>query len=286
MVKKFVDVNELDLYNYGRQVTIVDESIANEWIREYQKTRDNELEQKILDQYFKFILKRARDYSRSFNSSSYEFSDLFLEGYCGFKRALDLYDPDSGNTFLTYADHWITMFISSYTNINYFPYRVPHYIGNALKQAIGIKLDSDVSGDPFTPEILMEKLNLSKEIATILYKLSSNNTTYLDEYIGDPEDEFCMADLLMNEDPDYAMIAAKSDRLDRINAMIDKTLINEKERDIIRMRYGFHPYVKPYKLKEIGEKYGISRERVRQLEARAIKRLSDVLRSKQEYYDY
>lgn len=285
-MKKNIDSNELDLFNYSKQVKLVDESIAKEWIREYQKTHDVELEQKILDQYFKFILKRAKDYSRSFNSSSYDFSDLFLEGYCGFKRALDLYDTDSGNTFLTYADHWIKMYISKFTNINYFPYRVPHYAGHALKQAIGLKLDSDVSGDPFTPEILMEKLNLSKEIATIMYKLASNNTTYLDENIGDPEDEFCVIDLLINEDPDYAMMAAKSDRLDRLNNLIDKTLINEKERDIIRMRYGFHPYVKPYKLHEIGEKYGISRERVRQLEARALKRLKNKLDNIKDYYNY
>lgn len=285
-MRKNIDSNELDLFNYSKQVKRVDESIAKEWIREYQKTHDVELEQKILDQYFRFILKRAKDYSRSFNSSSYDFSDLFLEGYCGFKRALDLYDPDSGNTFLTYADHWITMFISQFTNINYFPYRVPHYVGHALKQAIGLKLDSDVSGDPFTPEILMEKLKLSKEIATIVYKLASNNTTYLDEYIGDQEDEFCIIDLLINEDPDYAMMAAKSDRLDRLNDLIDKALINEKERDIIRMRYGFHPYVKPYKLHEIGEKYGISRERVRQLESRALKRLRGKLYSKKDFYNY
>lgn len=285
-MKKNIDSNELDLFNYSKQVKLVDESIAKEWIREYQKTHDVELEQKILDQYFKFILKRAKDYSRSFNSSSYDFSDLFLEGYCGFKRALDLYDTDSGNTFLTYADHWIKMYISKFTNINYFPYRVPHYAGHALKQAIGLKLDSDVSGDPFTPEILMEKLNLSKEIATIMYKLASNNTTYLDENIGDPEDEFCVIDLLINEDPDYAMMAAKSDRLDRLNNLIDKTLINEKERDIIRMRYGFHPYVKPYKLHEIGKKYGISRERVRQLEARALKRLKNKLDNIKDYYNY
>lgn len=285
-MKKNIDANELDIFNYSKQVKLVDESIAQEWIREYQKTHDTELEQKILDQYFKFILKRAKDYSRSFNSPNYDFSDLFLEGYCGFKRALDLYDPDSGNTFLTYADHWITMFISKFTNINYFAYRVPHYIGHALKQAIGLKLDSDVSGDPFTPEIIMEKLNLSKEIATIVYKLSSNNTTYLDEYIGDQDDEFCVIDLIINEDPDYAMMAAKSDRLDRLNNLIDKTLINEKERDIIRMRYGFHPYVKPHTLKEIGEKYGISRERVRQLELRSIKRLRPKLYSKKDYYNY
>lgn len=285
-MRKNIDSNELDLFNYSKQVKIVDESIAKEWIREYQKTHDVELEQKILDQYFKFILKRAKDYSRSFNSPNYDFSDLFLEGYCGFKRALDLYDTDSGNTFLTYADHWIKMYISKFTNINYFPYRVPHYAGHALKQAIGLKLDSDVSGDPFTPEILMEKLNLSKEIATIMYKLASNNTTYLDENIGDPEDEFCVIDLLINEDPDYAMMAAKSDRLDRLNNLIDKTLINEKERDIIRMRYGFHPYVKPYKLHEIGEKYGISRERVRQLEARALKRLKNKLDNIKDYYNY
>lgn len=285
-MKKNIDSNELDLFNYSKQVKLVDESIAKEWIREYQKTHDVELEQKILDQYFKFILKRAKDYSRSFNSPNYDFSDLFLEGYCGFKRALDLYDTDSGNTFLTYADHWIKMYISKFTNINYFPYRVPHYAGHALKQAIGLKLDSDVSGDPFTPEILMEKLNLSKEIATIMYKLASNNTTYLDENIGDPEDEFCVIDLLINEDPDYAMMAAKSDRLDRLNNLIDKTLINEKERDIIRMRYGFHPYVKPYKLHEIGEKYGISRERVRQLEARALKRLKNKLDNIKDYYNY
>lgn len=285
-MKKNIDSNELDLFNYSKQVKLVDESIAKEWIREYQKTHDVELEQKILDQYFKFILKRAKDYSRSFNSPNYDFSDLFLEGYCGFKRALDLYDTDSGNTFLTYADHWIKMYISKFTNINYFPYRVPHYAGHALKQAIGLKLDSDVSGNPFTPEILMEKLNLSKEIATIMYKLASNNTTYLDENIGDPEDEFCVIDLLINEDPDYAMMAAKSDRLDRLNNLIDKTLINEKERDIIRMRYGFHPYVKPYKLHEIGEKYGISRERVRQLEARALKRLKNKLDNIKDYYNY
>lgn len=285
-MKKITDATELDIFNYSKQVKIVDESIAKEWIREYQKTHDAELEQKILDQYFKFILKRAKDYSRSFNSSIYDFSDLFLEGYCGFKRALDLYDPDSGNTFLTYADHWIKMYISKFTNINYFAYRVPHYIGNALKQAIGLKLDSDVSNDPFTPEIIMEKLNLSEEIATILYKLAGNNTTYLDECIGDPDDEICVIDLIMNEDPDYAMMAAKSDRHDRINDLINKTLINERERDIIRMRFGFHPYVKPYTLDEIGEKYGISRERVRQLELRSLNRLKNKLYNIKDYYNY
>ena len=266
---------------------IVDESVAIEWIREYKNNPTVELKEKIFKQYLRFLVKRAKYFTSTYQSSVYSFTDIFQEGYIGFEIALDHFDPDKEFSFLSYAGFWIDRYMRHYVTLNYFDYHLPTHLAFKLRQIVAHRALKETLGEIVTVNDIMTNFKLSKNQSELLLELSNHTTMHLDECVPEFEgDEIDFKNIVLRTDGDYSELLAKIDRHDKLLKLIDSIITKERENDMVKMKFGFKPYDAEYTMAEIGRKYGLSRERVRQIVNACTDKLKKELIDYKEDYDY
>lgn len=204
--------------------------------------------------------------------------DMFQDGCIGLLTAIDRFDPSKGYKFSTYAYSWIFQGIGRGLSNNSSTIRMAahmHEIGFRVFKALyeaRIEFDEDCP----TPEQILacikdEKVTLN-QVEDVLYYTALRNPDSLDAYVTEEEplSKFIKDD---NFDRDPALYAEMMHDCDEINAIVDDVIKDERDKDILRRRYGLYPYDDVYKLREIGEVYGITRERVRQIECKCLRAL-------------
>ncbi|HMB00494.1 MAG TPA: sigma-70 family RNA polymerase sigma factor [Spirochaetota bacterium] len=197
-------------------------------------------------------------------------SDLIEEGNLGLIKAVDKYDPEKGVRFSTFATWWIRQKILIYINRmdNYI--RLPSVLADEIKKIK--RISSEYQG----------KYGIIPSFATLkkLTKFSNRKLKYIQSIptdfvslnikLHDSEQE--LVDRIVSEsnyqDPEDVVI--DNSIRDCINEMLSR--LNNKEQKVIKMRFGLNGYM-PMVLERVGEKLKLTRERVRQIQAKAIKRL-------------
>ncbi len=227
----------------------------------------------------KLVVSVAKQYIRF----SVPFMDLIQEGNLGLMKAIEKFDPNMGYRFSTYAIQWIRQSISRYIMDKGKVIHIPvHVIENEFKvRKAADALLKEYHREPtakelaietgFSEEKVLELLNLIQDPLSIDMNVNDENETYLSELIPDPN-----ANHIRNH----------IDKVFIHNDIIKSlAVLNERERDIIIKHFGLNQEP-ALTLEEIGKIYGITRERVRQIERAAIRKLkaADVRKFLEAYY--
>lgn len=208
--------------------------------------------------------------ARHYHSHQIPFEDLVQEGAIGLVAACERFDPARGFRFSTYATHWIRQAISRAIDNKARAIRVPSHVSEVLRRMDRIRalLRNQTGGEPSDEEVGAEA-GLSAEQMAALGRIGQD-TLSLDMLVGQDEGS-ALVGLVGDsraEDPQAVLLdhEIRRELLEMFSAL------TERERRVMEMRLGFDGG-KGRVLQEIGNELRISRERVRQIEAQAIRRL-------------
>ena len=220
--------------------------------------------------------------SAEFANQHVPFADLVQEGTMGLLRAVDRYDPERGTRFLSYAAWWIRAFIRDYllrtrSLVRLGTTQRQRTVYSRLGKAKAAAAREGLSGEA-RMERMVELIGVDrKTVESMMGRLGGYDVS-LDQPVGGESDSAPRANFIPGKDanPEELLGDAQQARRDRDNLRKAIATLPEREQLIIRRR---HLADRPDTLQEVGEDLGISRERVRQLEVRALRRMREWLRS-------
>jgi RNA polymerase primary sigma factor len=215
--------------------------------------------------------------AKKYRNRGLSFLDIIQEGNSGLMRAVDKYEYRRGYKFSTYATWWIRQAITRAIADHARTIRIPvHMIETMSRIRTASKVLLQRLGREPTIEEVAEEADMSIEETRRVMKISKHPIS-LDRPIGDSEDSY-FGDFLEDEGVDSPVASATQEMLkERIDQVL-KTL-SYREREIIKLRYGIGDGY-TYTLEEVGRIFKVTRERVRQVEAKAIRKLQHPVRAR------
>jgi len=215
--------------------------------------------------------------AKKYRNRGLSFLDLIQEGNTGLMRAVDKYEYRRGYKFSTYATWWIRQAITRAIADHARTIRIPVHMIETMSRlrTAGKVLHQKLGREATVEEIAAEAVMTIEETRRVL-KISKHPIS-LDRPIGESEDSY-FGDFIEDHEIDSPVTSATQEMLkDRIDVVL-KTL-SYREREIIKLRYGIGDGY-TYTLEEVGRIFKVTRERVRQVEAKAIRKLQHPVRSR------
>jgi RNA polymerase primary sigma factor len=216
--------------------------------------------------------------AKKYRNRGMSFLDLIQEGNTGLMRAVDKYEYRRGYKFSTYATWWIRQAITRAIADQARTIRIPVHMIDVLSKLRNIskRLQQELGREPTTEELAAAGEISVDETRRVLSM--GRHPVSLDRPVGESEDS-CFGEFIEDDGLPRPEKAAANELLrDRIEQLL-KTL-TYREREIIRLRYGLGDGY-TYTLEEVGRIFKVTRERVRQIEAKAVKKLQHPVRSQQ-----
>jgi RNA polymerase primary sigma factor len=222
---------------------------------------------KLVEANLRFVVSFAKRY----RNCGLSFLDLINEGNIGLIEAAKRFNPKKNVKFITYAVWWVRQAIIHALSDQSGAFRLPQKQANLLYR-IGktiSQLTLDLERSP-TPEEIAAKLEVSVQEVINLLQVADENVSL--STVIDEEHEFHLSDKLeQNLIPSADMALLRSSLKDHLHACLGE--LDPKEQKVLRLRFGLDEG-EPKTLKEIGEMLGLSRERIRQIEAQALEKLN------------
>src|SRR5579871_494050 len=208
--------------------------------------------------------------AKTYHSTLVPFEDLVQEGAIGLMTACERYDPSKGYRFSTYATHWIRQAISRAIDNKARAIRVPAHVSETLRKIERVRTAmAREQGEEPSAEQIAQHLGISTRKVSALLQASQEPVS-LDMLVGD-EENTTLASLINDRsaaNPQEAVLGAEMQQ--QLDALL--SILTPREREIMRKRLGFEDDSAQV-LQEIGETMHISRERVRQIEVQALRKL-------------
>ncbi len=222
------------------------------------KKGDKEALKKLVKHNLRFVVSIAKKYK----NFGVPFLDLINEGNLGLIKAAKKFDPDKDIKFISYASWWVKQSIIKFLTEQSTPIKIPIKAKNRNRKIDEIisKFKKQLNQNPDKEEIMEESGLSEKELKNA--ELANLSFSSLDQFIDDDKDA-TLLDLISSDDLSVEDKQIQESLIEEINRYL--STLPEREQDIIKLRYGLYDG-KPRTLREIGEKYNISKERVRQLE--------------------
>jgi len=215
--------------------------------------------------------------AKKYRNRGLSFLDIIQEGNSGLMRAVDKYEHRRGYKFSTYATWWIRQAITRAIADHARTIRIPVHMIETMSRlrAASKNLLQKLGREPSVEEIA-DEASMSLDETRRVMKISKHPIS-LDRPIGESEDSY-FGDFIEDDDVDSPVASAAQEMLKERIDVILKTL-SYREREIIKLRYGIGDGY-TYTLEEVGRIFKVTRERVRQVEAKAIRKLQHPIRSR------
>ncbi len=235
---------------------------------------DEEAKNDLIKANLRFVVSIAKKYQ----TSGVSLLDLINEGNLGLIKAAEKFDPDRGYHFISYAVWWIRQAIMLAISQKYALIRLPLNRSSDLQkiERMHKKLEHKLGREPLASEIA-EELEMDNEEINHLRNVTQDFIS-LDTTLGESDDTSIL-DLIVDskaDSPDANLV--EEALLESLQSVLDT--LTDSERKILSMRYGLDGH-KPKSLQQIGDMFNLSKERIRQIEKKAIRRLRHPSRSHQ-----
>jgi len=243
---------------------------ADEEVQLARAVRSGSLEarQRMVESNLRLVISIAKRY----RSRGLSFEDLVQEGIIGLMAAVTRYDPEKGYRFSTYATHWIRQAIGRAIDNHSRLIRLPSHVSDALRKLERVRglMARRLGRQPTLAELAQESELPVTKLQSLLQ--SSQEPLSLDALLGETE-ETSLGDLLLDAsapDPEQQTIHTRT--RESLEAILNT--LRPRERRVIEKRFGFADG-RIHSLQEVGEQLQMSREGVRQIEVRALRKLRE-----------